>query len=451
MSISPTDSRLFSSLFRDEKIGDIFSDEALVRYLVAVEVALAKAQARLGVIPHDAADIIAARIAPTELDLEELHLQTSRDGFPIIELVRQLREQIGGEAASYLHWGATTQDIMDTALVLQLRASLGVLEEALSQALRNLAVLVDKHRRTLMAGRTHSQQALPITFGLKVAGWLAPLLRHKERLDELKLRLLVVQFGGAAGTMASLESSGLKVQEELAVELRLGVPLMPWHTQRDNLAELANWLSLVSGSLAKMAQDVILLAQTEVGEVRESADNSRGGSSTMPQKSNPIQSELIIAAARANASLLSSMHQALIQEHERATHGWQLEWLSLPQMIALTSSVLGKAVWLSEHLVVDQLRMQANVKASNGLMLAEAVSFALADHMSRTDAKRAVKAAVQIAIKEDRHLIAAMREQTEAPIDWDALSEESNYLGASDALIDSVLNEVNKKGEKLHE
>jgi len=254
----------------------------------------------------------------------------------------------------------------------------------------------------------------------------------------------VVQFGGAAGTLASLGQAGVAVQEALADEVKLNVPAIPWHTQRDTLAELAGWLSLVSGSLAKMAQDIILLAQTEVGEVREAADFSRGGSSTMPQKSNPVISEIIIAAARANASLLASMHQALVQEHERATHGWQLEWLALPQMFALTSAALNKALFLSENLVVNEARMRENVAASNGLMLAEAVSFALSDYMSRAEAKKVVKAAVQVVIDENRHLVDVVQEKTNAPINWQALKDENAYLGSSDVFINRLLCEVEK-------
>lgn len=446
MSFSPTDSKLLSLLFSDARVGAFFSDEAFVRSLLEVEAALARAQGRLGVIPAGAATSIAAAAPALEVDLERLRAGIENDGFPVIDLLRQLREGVGAEAAPYLHWGATTQDIMDTALVLQLRAALSVLEPCLVQLIGGLAKLAGGHRHTLMAGRTHSQQALPITFGLKVASWLAPLLRHRQRLAELKPRLLVVQFGGAAGTLASLGKGGIEVQEGLAAELDLAVPLMPWHTQRDALAELAGWLSLLSGSLAKMAQDVILMAQSEVAEVREAADGSRGGSSTMPQKSNPILSELIVAAARHNASLLASMHQALVQEHERATHGWQLEWLSLPQMVALTSSALRKARYLSEHLVVDEARMRENVRVSNGLMLAEAISFALSSHMSRTEAEACVKAAVRVAREEDRHLVDVLREKSDAPVAWQALGDEAAYLGASEAFLDRVLAEAERVG-----
>ena len=444
MTFSPTDSKIYAPLFSDPAIATIFSDEQFVQLLVEVETTLAEVQGRLGLIPASAARQIVAQAATFQPDWDGLRMGTEQAGLPIIEFVRQLRAHVGGEPASYVHWGATTQDIMDTALVLQIRRALVVIEPVWQTLVENLSNLAQKHRNTLMAGRTHSQQALPLPFGLKVAGWLAPLLRHRQRLDEITPRLLVVQFGGAAGTLASLDQAGIEIQEGLASALKLGVSLMPWHTQRDNLAELAGWLSLVSGSLAKMAQDIILMAQTEVGEVRESADRSRGGSSTMPQKSNPIISEIIIAAARTNASLLAAMHQSLIHEHERATHGWQVEWLTLPQMFALTATALSKALSLSQNLVVNKTKMHQNVQASKGLMLAEAVSFALTDYMSRVEAKKLIAEACQLALEQDRHLIDVVREKTEASLDWLALKDETAYFGSSQAFIDRILLEAKK-------
>jgi 3-carboxy-cis,cis-muconate cycloisomerase len=444
MPFSPADSQIFAPLFGDPELAALFSDEAYVRQLLTVEVALAAVEGRLGIIPEKAAQKIAAATAVFQLDYPHMQTAIEKAGVPVSELVRQLRAQVGDEAADYVHWGATTQDVMDTAVILQTRAALTLLKNRLSQLIENLAQLADRHRHTLMAGRTHSQQALPISFGLKVANWLAPLLRHRQRLIELEPRLLVVQFGGAAGTLAALGDGGTAVQQALAEELQLGVPPIPWHTQRDNLAELAGWFSLVSGSLAKMAQDIILLAQSEVGEVRETADPTRGGSSTMPQKSNPIISESIIAAARTNASLLGNMHQAMIQEHERATHGWQMEWLTLPQMMGLTAVTLNKARFLSENLVVNEAKMRANVVAANGLMLAEAITFALAPaYMSRTAAKQLVKVACQVALEEDRHLVDVVQEQTDAPLDWPTLRNESAYFSAADELfINRVLAHV---------
>ncbi|MAT99846.1 MAG: 3-carboxy-cis,cis-muconate cycloisomerase [Anaerolineaceae bacterium] len=440
MAFSPLDSQLFSTLFNHAEVAEQFSDAHFVQYMVDVETALAVVQGQLGIIPEGAAAQIVAGTAVFTPNSDHLRAGMEKAGVPVSELVHQLRAHVGENAADYVHWGATTQDIVDTARILQIRAVLALLEAALEDVIGNLAQLADQHRHTLMAGRTHSQQAMPITFGLKVANWLAPLLRHRQRLSEMKPRLLVVQFGGAAGTLAALGENGTAVQTALAQELNLNVPPTPWHTQRDNLAELAGWLSLVSGSLAKMAQDIILLAQSEVAEVRETADSSRGGSSTMPQKHNPIISELIIAAARTNASLLSAMHQALIQEHERGTHGWQMEWLTLPQMMGFTAAALQKARFLSQNLVVDEARMRQNVAAANGLMLAEAITFALApNHMSRTEAKQLVKAACQVALQENRHLVDVVQAQTNAPLDWLSLRDESAYLGAANEFIDRVL------------
>lgn len=441
MPFTLSDSQHFEPLFSDVQIAAIFSDERFVREALRVEAALARVQGRLEVIPAAAGRHIGDVAMDLQPDIERLRAGVEKAGVPIAALVAQLREAAGDETATYVHWGATTQDIMDTALLLQVRAALAIMEPALQELIQALAQMARDHKHTLMAGRTHSQHALPIPFGLKVANWLAPLLRHRQRLAQLKPRLFVVQFGGAAGTLAALGEQGLAVQKALAVELALGVPPAPWHTQRDSLAELAGWLSLLSGSLGKMAQDVILMAQSEVAEVRESDDATRGGSSTMPQKRNPIISELIVAAARHNASLLASMHQALLQEHERATHGWQMEWLALPQMFALNASALNKALFLAQNLVVDVARMRQNVEASQGLMLAEAVTFALSPPMPREEAKRIVHRCALQAQEEGRHLIELLQEQVKAQIDWQALREEA-YFGAADAFIARVLGEV---------
>lgn len=440
MVVSPIDSSLFAPLFSDTEVAAQFFDAQFVRMMLVVETALAAVQGRLGVIPAAAAAQIVECAAALDVDFGQMRVGMEKTGVPVPELVRQLRAQTKGEAADYVHWGATTQDIVDTARVLQIRTALVTLERVLDEVLQNLGQLANQHRHTLMPARTHSQQALPMPFGLKVANWLAPLLRHRQRLTELQPRLLVVQFGGAAGTLAALGDKGTAVQSALAAELNLHIPLVPWHTQRDNLAELAGWLSLVSGSLAKMAQDIILLSQSEVGEVQETADPTRGGSSTMPQKSNPVVSELIIAMARTNASLLTNMHQALVQEHERATHGWQMEWLTLPQMLELTAVALNKARFLSKNLVINEAIMRKNVAASNGLMMAEAVTFALAPaYMSRATAMQLVKTACHVALQEGRHLVDVVREQTAVPLDWQILRDESAYFGAADEFIDRVL------------
>jgi 3-carboxy-cis,cis-muconate cycloisomerase len=310
-----------------------------------------------------------------------------------------------------------------------------------------LSTLAETHRSTVLAGRTHSQQASPITFGLKVAAWLAPLLRHAERLREIEARLFVVQFGGAAGTLAALGDQGLAVTAALASELKLAVPLMPWHTQRDVFVEFAGWLSLLTGSFGKMAQDIILMAQTEVGEIGESGEAGRGGSSTMPQKSNPITSELILAAARTNASLLSALHNAQIHEHERATHGWQVEWLTLSQMITLAGGALKHAAYLAKNLQVDSQAMRANISNANDVILAEAAVFALAKAMPRPQAEELVKQACAVAVSENKSLIEVVKSlagNSASSMDWQALARPENYLGESEKMIEQILQQARK-------
>ncbi len=437
------DSAIFGPLFSDEEIALLLTDDAFVRALVEVEIALARAEARAGVIPPSAAEQI-AKARAGEIEIAALTQGTLRSGFPIIALVQELRKQVSAVAAPYVHWGATTQDIMDTACVLQLRTIIELITKRISEIVQHLSALAEMHRHTVLAARTHGQQALPISFGLKVAAWLAPLLRHLERLKEISARLLVVQFGGAAGTLAAFGDKGLHVTKELARELELAVPVMPWHAQRDIFVEFAGWLSLVTGSLAKMAQDVILMTQTEVGEVGESGEAGRGGSSTMPQKSNPITSELIIAAARTNAALLSALHQGQIQEHERATHGWQVEWLTLPQMVLLTGGALKQALFLAKNLQVDSAAMNANIRRAKDVILAEAAVFALTNAMPRPEAEDLVKKACVGAVAESKPLIEVVEQMTEdrikpGSIDWTALANPGNYLGTSNQIIDQVL------------
>ena len=444
------DSTIFKPLFSDDEIAELLDDRAFVNALLQVEIALARAEARAGILPEKVAERI-AQIKAARIDMAALAAGTARSGFPIIALVQELRKQAGVDAAPFLHWGATTQDIMDTAYVLQLRAITDVLRARLLAVIRSLSALAEAHRDTVLAGRTHSQQALPITFGLKVAGWIAPLVRHIERLDEILPRLLVVQFGGAAGTLAALAERGIRVVTELAKELKLTAPLITWHTQRDSLVEFAGWLSLVTGGLGKMAQDIILLAQTEVGEVAESGEPEWGGSSTMPQKSNPITSELILAAARSNAALLSAMHQAQIQEHERGTHGWQVEWLTLPQMILLTGAALKHAHFLGENLQVNATVMLENIRRGHDLILAEAAVFALSGSIPRSKAEELVKEACALATAEDRPFIEvvarlAKNRHDQSGIDWPAIAEPKNYLGEANRLLASVL----KKAKALN-
>lgn len=436
--VSAYDSRILGPLFRSAESALDLSDAAFVGAMVRVEVALARAEAGLGVIPTEAADAIAAAAPGFQPDLDALGRGTEAGGVPTIAFVAQLRAHVGGEAAAWLHWGATSQDIIDTAFVLQLRPILDRIDRRLAATAAVLAALADRHRGTVMAARTRFQQALPTSFGLKAAGWMLPLLRCRQRLAELRPRLLAVQFGGAAGTLAALGGQGVAVMQALADELDLECPATPWHSQRDGPVELASWLSLVTGALGKLGQDFVLLAQTEVGEAAEAGDG-RGGSSTMPQKANPVSGEALIAAARLNASLAGAVHQAQLQEHERGGPGWQMEWATLPQMLATADGALERAEALLGRLTVSAERMRANMDPGTGLMMAEAASFALAAHMPRPQAQDLVKRACGVALAEGRHLADVLAETSDAAVDWPALKDPASYLGSADALIDRAL------------
>ena len=433
------DSRILGPLFGDPEIAALFDDAASVRAMARVEAALAIAEAELGIVPMRAADRIAAAVEDFSADLDALGTGSEQAGVPVIEFVRQFRAHVGGDAAQWVHWGATSQDIVDTALVLQLRGALALIADRLNAVIAGLARLADAHRGTVMAARTRYQQALPISFGLKCAGWLLPLVRCRERLPEMRNRLLTVQFGGAAGTLAALDTRGVAVMEALAAELDLTCPPLPWHAQRDSVAEFGSWLSLVTGALGKLGQDAVLLAQTEVGEIDESAGGGRGGSSTMPQKANPVTGEALVAAARLNAGLLGTLHQAQIQEHERGGVGWQMEWATLPTMVVTAGAALAKTTALLDRLSVSAGRMRGNLGPENGLILAEAATFALAQHMPRPDAQALVKEAARAVIAGGGHLVDALQARSSAPVDWDRLRDPACYMGSNDALIDRAL------------
>jgi 3-carboxy-cis,cis-muconate cycloisomerase len=436
--------RIFTALLEDEEITTLLGDAARVRTMVEVEVALAKVEARLGVIPEEAGKAIVAALEDFEPDLDDIAAGTAKAGVPIPALVAQLRRAVGGSAASYVHWGATSQDIIDTALVLQLREVLQVLDARLERLCIALVRLIDQHPDTVLAARTRFQQALPTTFALKAAGWLDPLPRHRTRLHQLERRLLRVQFGGAAGNLAALGERGIEVMDALAGELALASPAMPWHSQRDALAELASWLALVTGTLGKFGQDLLLMAQNEIGEVREATG---GGSSTMPQKSNPILSEALVTLARRNAALLAGLHQAMLHAQERDGAAWQLEWTILPDMASCAGASLAHATLLAETMVVDRERMAATLAASGGLLLAEAVSFALSSHMSRAKAQALVKQACRSATASGKDLVEVVRELTDAPVDWQRLRAEALRPPAAERLVRRVLSQADDPGE----
>jgi 3-carboxy-cis,cis-muconate cycloisomerase len=444
MTVNPADSKVFGGLFGSETMRVLFSDRQRLQCMLDVEAALARTQARLGIIPHEAAMAISAAATIDRVSFAEIAASTRVVGYPVVALVKALGAAAGDDAARYVHWGATTQDIVDTALVLQIRAGLDLVERDIVTIGRALAEKAVRHRGDVMAGRSHLQHALPITFGYKCAVWLAPLLDAIERLRQLRPRVLRVQFGGAVGTLASLGTSGRAVNIGLAQELRLAVPDAPWHVDRAGLVEAACLLGLVCGSLAKFATDIILLMQTEIGEVFEPYQAGRGSSSTMPQKRNPIASEYIIGAARGVHALVPLLLGAMAQDHERATGPWQSEQLALPQIFVLTSGALAHAKTLAEGMTVDTERMRRNLDSTGGLILAEAVMMALAEKIGRGAAHDAVEHACARAIGTQRRLHDVLAEDAAITAHLKLptlarLAVPANYVGEADAVVDRVI------------
>lgn len=437
------DSILFRDVFGTPAMREVFSDFSLVSRYAEVEIALAKAEARCGVIPAEAADEIARRTDVSAFDFDLLRSETDIVGYPILPLVHQMVKQCG-EAGRYVHWGATTQDIMDTALVLQVRAGLDIIEADIAALRGILADLSKRYRDTPMAGRTHLQQALPVTFGYKTAIYLAMFDRHAERLAQLKPRVLVGQFAGAAGTLASLGDRGFEVQQALCEELGLGVPVSTWHVARDGLAELINFFGLVTGSLGKIALDIMIMASTEFGEVYEPFVKGRGASSTMPQKRNPISSELMLAAAKGVRQHAGLMLDAMVQDFERATGPWHAEWMAIPESFVLTAGALQQAKFALGGLIVDENKMADNLDISRGLIVAEAVMMGLAPDMGRQEAHDLVYDACRIANERGMTLADALSAdpRVASRIDRatiDRLTSPRNYLGLAPRMVDRVL------------
>ncbi len=437
------DSLLFRDAFGTPAMRAVFSDHALLARYVEVEVALARAEAQCGVIPAEAAEAIAARADAGTLDLDLLRRETDNVGYPILPLVHQLVRQCG-EAGRYVHWGATTQDIMDTADVLRVRAGLDLVAADVDALRLILAGLARRHRDTPMAGRTHLQQALPVTFGYKVAVWLSMLDRHAERLVQLRPRVLVGEFAGAAGTLASLAGRGLEVQAAFCARLGLGVPAATWHVARDGFAETVNLLALLTASLGKIATDLVLLSATELGEVQEPFVPGRGASSTMPQKRNAISSELMLAAAKAVRQHAGLMLDASIQDLERATGPWHAEWIALPESFVLAAGALHQARFVLGGLVVDEARMLRNLGMSRGLIVGEAVMMGLAPHIGRQEAHDVVYAACRAVDEAGGTLAEALARDPAVTAHLDAgaiarLTDPANYLGQAPEMVDRVL------------
>lgn len=443
MAATVLDSILFRDAFGTPAMRAVFDDRELIRKYVQVEIALARAEARCGVIPAAAARDIAGRCTAEALDLDLLRRETEIVGYPILPLVHQLARQ-AGDAGGYVHWGATTQDIMDTAVALQLRDAFDLVEADITDLRRILAGLARKHRDTPMAGRTHLQQALPVTFGYKAAIWLDMFDRHAQRLAQARPRVLVGQFAGAAGTLASLGDKGLEVQEALMQELGLGVPVSSWHVARDGFAEAVNLMALVTGSLGKIALDVMIMASSEFGELYEPFVKGRGASSTMPQKRNPISSELMLACAKGVRQQAGLMLDAMVQDLERATGPWHAEWIAIPEAFILGAGALNQAKIMLAGLVVDEKTMAKNLGMTRGLIVAEAVMMGLAPHIGRQEAHDLVYDACRVVNEKGGRLADVLNAMPGIssrldPALVERLTDPANYLGLAPRMVDRVL------------
>ncbi|WP_281663190.1 class-II fumarase/aspartase family protein [Paraburkholderia fungorum] len=424
---------------------DIFSDRNMVQTYLNVEAAIARVQGNLGIIPEKAALEIVQRCRVETIDMAKLGARTGIVGFPIVGLVEQLVAACSDGWGEYAHWGATTQDIMDTADVLQFQDALKVLERDLDAVADQLVEIAKAHRDTVMVGRTHIQHALPVTFGYKAAVWLSSIDRHRKRLVELRPRLLVGQFSGAVGTLASLGDRGLEMQDALMDELGLGRPDITWHSARDSIAEVTGFLALVTGTLGKIGLDVILMSVTEVDEVKEPFVPGRGSSSTMPQKRNPVMSEMLVAIAKNVRQLHGTILDAMLNDHERGGAGpWQTEWPALPNAFILTGAALKHALELLGGVEVGRQRMRDNLGSTSGMISAEAVMMKLAPLMGRQRAHDVVYDCCREVERERISFLDALSKNSEiaAVAERDALAamvDPTNYLGTATRMIDRLL------------
>jgi 3-carboxy-cis,cis-muconate cycloisomerase len=444
MPSSLIDSGVFGDIFSTAAMRRIFSDENRVQKYLDFEAALARAQGRLGIIPAEAADEICRHCDAAEIDFAKLKVQTERIGYPVLPVVQQLVALCRDGLGEWCHWGATTQDITDTATVLQIREALTLIEADLDAISGALAGLAKKYRDTPMAGRSNLQQAVPITFGYKMATVLTGFERHKQRLAELRPRVLVGEFGGAAGTLSSLGGRGLETQAELMKELRLGQPAIAWHTVRDTIAEVGCFLGLVTGSCGKLAFDIKLMMQTEVEELFEPFHEGRGSSSTMPQKRNPISSVYITALTSVVRQQVAALLDAMVEDHERATGPWEIEWLVLPEIFCFTAGALAQTEFVLTGLQVDAKKMRANLDLTKGLIVSEAVMMGLGPSLGRQYAHDLVYDICRQVVATGRPLLDLLAENAEVTkyLDRAALAklcDPANYLGEAGPMVDRVL------------
>ena len=448
-SLSP----LLAPMLSSAAMRAVCDDVAYLQRMLDFEAALARAEAATGVIPASAADPIAGACKASSFDLAALAEAATRSGVLTIPLVKALTAGVAkadAEAARYVHWGATSQDVVDTATVLTLRAGIDALLADIDRAIAGFAKLAGAHRDTPMVARTWLQHALPMPFGLKLAEYAAALHRSRARLQRLRSEALALQFGGAAGTLAALGDKGLLVAEKLAQELELPLPDAPWHTHRDRIAEAASVFAIVSGTCGKIARDLSLMMQTDVAEASEPSGEGRGGSSTMPHKRNPVASATALAAATMAPNLAATIFASMVQDHERSAGAWHAEWPTLPMLLLVTSGALAAVVDIAEGLEVDAARMRVNLDVTNGLIMAEAVTMALAEDIGKSQAHHLVEAASKRAVTENKGLRELLTEDPKVAAHLGAdkltkLFEPMAYQGVSQALIDRLLGSLDDK------
>ncbi|MHA3096974.1 3-carboxy-cis,cis-muconate cycloisomerase [Acinetobacter brisouii] len=446
-------SQLYASLFYQDDVTEIFSDQSLISYMIQAEVALAKAQAQVGVIPQSAADsieAIAQKTALEQIDFDALATATGLAGNIAIPFVKQLTaivKQHDEDAARYVHWGATSQDILDTACILQCRDALQWVERSVQQNYQTALAQAQVYRDQVMIGRTWLQQALPITLGHKFARWASAFKRDLDRIQAMKARVLAVQLGGAVGSLASLLDQGSAVVEAFAQQLQLSAPSCTWHGERDRIVEIASVLGMIVGNTGKMARDWSLMMQTEIAEVFEPTAKGRGGSSTMPHKRNPVAAASVLAAANRVPVLMASLYQSMVQEHERSLGAWHAEWLALPEIFQLCAGALSRTLDVLQGMEVNTENMQRNLECTQGLIMAEAVMMALAPKLGRLNAHHVVEAACKTAVAEQKHLKDVIAELDDiknnfSTAEISAIFKPESYLGNIQAQIDAVLQEA---------
>jgi 3-carboxy-cis,cis-muconate cycloisomerase len=441
--------RLYDGLFRYDEVQSALSENDLLQKMLDFEAALAESEAELGIIPKQAASVIARCCDMKSLDIPALSSAAAKAGNIAIPLIGQLTTAVQAsetEASRYVHWGATSQDVIDTALVLQSRNALRLVRADLDRSCEALARLTREHRDTVMAGRTWLQHAAPITFGFKTATMLSSLLWHRIHLRHASEEFEVLQLGGSVGTLAGLGDDGPQVAEAVARKLGLATPTIPWHTTRERVANLATALGILCGTLGKIARDISLLAQTEVAEVSEHWESDRGGSSTMPQKRNPVETAMVLSLVSSVPGIVSSVLGCMIQEHERTLGGWQAEWEMVPQLINTTAAALHHSAQLLNGLKIDVVRMRSNLELTAGAIYAEAVSLRLAEKIGKSAAHRLVAAASTRALERRQHLRSVLLEDPNVTAhlkgeEINGLFDPLRCLGSAHTFIDAVLTE----------